>query len=317
MLRENNALRLSGIALIIAVLAIGGLMHRASAAPIAIQDYNSQLSIEYGGAATGNVTPAVPAPAFTGAYNWTVDGVNHLYRQWYWFRVGPSGGEATVDTLGGATASTVDNSSFPGDDLLDDQMLISYSDGSIQVVMDYMLTGNPGGGNPRSVINETIAVRNWTASTKTVHFFQYNNFDINSTPGDDTVTITNNNTATQDDGMYLFAENVVTGSGQPSSGFAVGNEATLLAMLTDGSPTTLNQLGATTASGDVGWIFQWDLVIPGKTWDPDAGWIPGELLISKVRSIQVPEPTTLFGLGVGSLLLLVRPVRRKLASKAA
>src|SRR5215831_17891253 len=59
----------------------------ASAAPVTIlTSGNSSISIDSGTQA--------------GMNNWTVDGQNQLNQQWFWYRIGSSGPEASIDTIG-------------------------------------------------------------------------------------------------------------------------------------------------------------------------------------------------------------------------
>jgi len=52
----------------------GGVAVPAGASPIVLNDLNSQAQIDLSSDA--------------GMYSWTVDGVEQLYRQWFWIRQG-------------------------------------------------------------------------------------------------------------------------------------------------------------------------------------------------------------------------------------
>ena len=53
----------------------------------------------------GNSSVAVSPDTQAGMYNWTINGVNILYQQWFWYRVGDSGPEKSIDTLGTPTTT--------------------------------------------------------------------------------------------------------------------------------------------------------------------------------------------------------------------
>ena len=48
----------------------------------------------------GNSSFRVDASRQRGAFDWDVDGQDQLNQQWFWYRVGDSGPEASLDTLG-------------------------------------------------------------------------------------------------------------------------------------------------------------------------------------------------------------------------
>ena len=53
---------------------------------IILQDANSQIDI----------TPTSQA----GMHAWIVDGTSYDAQQWFWYRIGTTGGESSIDTLG-------------------------------------------------------------------------------------------------------------------------------------------------------------------------------------------------------------------------
>jgi hypothetical protein len=58
---------------------------RAQATLVTLSDLNSTVNIDTGSQA--------------GVYNWTVDGTDHLFQQWFWYRIGSTGPESSIDTL--------------------------------------------------------------------------------------------------------------------------------------------------------------------------------------------------------------------------
>ena len=76
-----------------AVLAAA--MPLAQATPFTLTSWNSTLT----------VNPSNSA----GISNWTVDGVNQLDHQWFWGRVGDTGGEASLNVLAPLSSSVAAN----------------------------------------------------------------------------------------------------------------------------------------------------------------------------------------------------------------
>ncbi len=49
--------------------------------------------------ADGNSSALVDVGSTAGMYNWTVDGVNQLAQQWFWYRTDSVSGESALSTL--------------------------------------------------------------------------------------------------------------------------------------------------------------------------------------------------------------------------
>ena len=59
----------------------------------------SQAYVQTVTLANGNSTALVDVGSSAGMYNWTVDGVNQLAQQWFWYRVGSANGESPISAL--------------------------------------------------------------------------------------------------------------------------------------------------------------------------------------------------------------------------
>src|SRR5262249_23070852 len=113
-----------------------------------------------------------------GMFSWTVDGVQNLFQQWFWYGVGTKGPRKSIDTLS-APAITAVNAAT---------RYITYTSGAYSVEVDYVLSGqSPGSGTAN--IRESIRIHNFTASPLNFHFFQYSDFDLNGSIGGDTVQL--------------------------------------------------------------------------------------------------------------------------------
>lgn len=224
-----------------------------------------------------------------GMVDWTVDGIQTLYDQWFWFRVGSTGGESALSTLPVTVTS-------PASDALD--MTFTDNINHFTVLVEYDLTGGAIGSRT-SDIGEIIKITNTGSSNLNMHFFQYSDFDLNRKTLADYVTIDPTlrfvDQVPAGAGNFLLSESIVT----PKPNHAEANYfANTLNKLSDGNPTTLD--GTLTAgAGDVTWAFQWDKTIAaGSTF-----------IISKDKNLYgIPEPATVTLLG-GILLLVASKLR--------
>lgn len=225
--------------------------------------------------------------------NWTVDGVNQLAQQWFWYRVGSSGPEQPINTIGSPVITTPNGRTA----------YITYANASYSVEVDYLLTGFATGSR-NSDISETIRISNLTAAPLEFHFFQYSDFALAGTPDGETVQLGQDiygkyNEADITKGTSTISETVV--SPGANHGEAAFFNSTLT-RLNDGNPTTLNDNVGPVGPGNTTWAFQWDFVIaPGAS-----------LGISKDKYLHwdpVPEPSAV-ALVVGGLIV-ARLYRRK------
>jgi len=265
-------MRRVGLLLMLMALALF-VVPRASATTYTLTDLNSTLAVDDGSS--------------FGAYNWTIDGADILYQQWFWYRVGSTSGEHSVDSLTLSSANMTDPRSLD----------LTYSGSGFQVEVSYQLHGGTAGSRTSDVA-EVIHITNTGSSPLDFHFFQYSDFDIGYDRIDQVTIDPTRQVVDQAPvigGPGILTETVLT----PRPNRAEANYyANTLASLMDGSPTNLNNV-LTAGPGDVTWAFQWDKVIAPH----------GSFLISKDKNAQpVPEPATIALLG-GVLVLLARRFR--------
>ena len=232
-----------------------------------------------------NSTVLIDPASQDGMYDWKLDGIDVMYQQWFWFRVGNTA-EHSIDTIGTpvilqATPNIV--------------QLTYGAGGPLEIQILYALTGGMA-GSLTSDVAETIHIINRSTQALDLHFYQYSDFDLSAS---DIVTI---------DHSLRFVDQVPAGGGTvlsetvatPSPDHAEANYfSNTRNALNDGLPTTLNGV-LKAGPGDMTWAFEWDQVIAAH----------GSLIISKDKHLApVPEPAALALFG-GILVLLSRKLRR-------
>jgi hypothetical protein len=262
-----------------AILALNGVVSESRAQIITMTDHNSVAQV--------NVSSQA------GMFNWSVESQNQLAQQWFWYRVGNSGPQSSIDTI---SAPSVTQSTAR-------TLSALYANATFSVRIDYALSGGALGSGV-SGMNETITINNLTGSALDYHFFQYSDFDLGGTQGGDTVQLGRNNQnlfneAFQSKGGASLTETVdAANTPGANHGEAALFNATLL-KLNSGSPVTLSDT-AGPITGDATWALEWDVSIaPGQSF-----------IISKTKNLTVPEPSSFALLALGAVGCLVKRIRR-------
>lgn len=214
-----------------------------------------------------------------GFTSWAIDGVNHLSYQSYLYRIGGSGGESLVQSLGAPTVNLFANAASQS--VLD----LTYTHALFTVQMVSILQGQSLGTGKASW-TESLTVQNTSGAALNLHFFQYSDFDLGEAFGGQTLQFLPNHLNNQFYKVHQTDGSIVFNSTISTTSFPIGHveaglfPATSISLL-DGNPTTLNDL-TSAGPGDVAYAYQWDVILA-----------PNESLqISKLTSI-VPEPTVL------------------------
>lgn len=281
------ALVRASIILVATICALNHFSSRSSAGLFSLVDGNSQVDFDTSSASN--------------AYSWTVDGQGQLFQQAFWYRVGNTA-ETTVHTLPihaeGATDTNLDG------DL--DTLFVRYNGAGFDIEVRYSLDGGlPGSG--ASDMGEQISIINYTQSPLDFHFFQYVDFDLLGTSGDDRAVFTNANAVRQFEGTLRLTETVVT---PVPSHREIGSWPTIIDKLEDLVASTLSDTpgtGVVLGPGDMTWAYQWDVVIPAN----------GTFQISKDKNLSagvIPEPATVTMFVTALTLLGLRRSRQRLLS---
>lgn len=265
---------------------------RGDAAPVVVlADRNSEVKIDLGSS--------------DGVFSWKVDGVNHLYQQWFWFRVGSTGPERPISDLYLADWHTTNGRRR---DPRDDRLVAMYQDTPVdqdpnfEIDIDLALTGGlPGSGF--SDLAETISITNYTSQPLDFHFYQYVDFDLGGTFTGDVAWFPNANTARQEGDWASVSETVVT---PVPSRRSVAPFPLILALLTNGGPDDLDGFVGP-VYGDATWAFQWDVVIPARS----------TFIISKDKALVavIPLPSSVWmGAAILAAIAIFWFRRRRIAA---
>lgn len=245
-----------------------------SAEVFTVYDLNSSLTVE--------------PNSDNGITTWRIDGVDHMSKQWFWYRSGGTGPEQPIHQLGTLQCKLSD----VGGDPNCERLSLRYTGSGVQVDIMFTLNGSTAGSGT-SHVSEAITITNNGSSTLEFHLFQYSDFDLNGSAQDANVAITGGNTATQtDEGLVCISESVST---RRPDHYQVDFVSNILASLSDANATSLNDANGPVGPGDLSWAFQWDLSIPAGSSET----------INKTKSV-VPEPATLGLLGAAWAVMAFR-----------
>jgi hypothetical protein len=239
------------------------------------------------------------ATADYGLHNWAVDGKYHLYQQSFWYRVGSTGGESSIDNL------NLVSSTPTGTNILD----LEYSGPNFAINVSYTLTGGPADSN-YSNLDETITITNTNqpgSDPLDFHFFEYSDFDVNDSYDLDNAQYLGPGSIRQWESFFQAIETV---QGPSPDHWAIDEHPYIILSLEEVDedwnpvtpvPTTLADGVSPFYDSDLTFAFQWDFEI-----------CPGESIeIVKTKEISaVPIPGAIWLLSSGLIGLV--GLRRKL-----
>jgi len=239
-----------------------------------------------------------------------VGGKSHQWAQNFFLSVGGAA-EKSLDAL----ATGIVTNYTTGPPYSDPTATATWTTDDWTARVDFRLDGIPG-GLPKARLYEDIAISNTSGDDLELSLYQYVNFFLGATTGDQYVEIVDGEHAVQKDKYpavtYWMGESV---TGPAPDQWAVedknypqtlrdGLKRSLLYWLNEGSKTDFGQVsGPLTGSGqNYEYVFQWDFTLgEGETFE-----------IQKVKTVSlVPEPLTVLGvfLGVAGLGAYIRKRR--------
>lgn len=270
--------RKSSLMLLVAGLAICALAAPEAANALTIEDGNSRVRI----------TP----DSDSGMDGWQVDGTDHLFKQWFYFRTALMVRERPVNDLPLA-ATVLSDTNGSG---LNDTLYARYVMPRVMSVeLKFTLDGNALGSNV-SDLTEHIKITNlMDRLCLPISFFQYCDLDLGGF-GNDTAALVGPGRVLQFDPVWVTSETVVL---PPPAHWEIAYFPFTIDRLNDWAPTTLLDSVSPLGPGDVTWAFQWDYnIAPGQSVS----------IVKHKRIGLIPEPLTMLGvfMGVGGLAGYVR-----------
>lgn len=248
-----------------------------------------------------NTTITVDTQSQAGFYDWLVDGQYQMTQQWFWLGVNGAA-EFSIDQLTWVQEMVTNSNFNPGNE----HLVVQYKNPGAGNLYTLELTATLAGGNLgccTADLAEIIKVSNTSSQPISFRFYQYADFDLGATAGNDTVELLNQTTIYQHENPASIAEHIVADVPLPARA-ELDYFANTRNRLNDGVATDLAIDLTTTAypvavgPGDVTWAFQWNFTLqPGQSF-----------LISKDKHLTIPEPASLGLLALGGLALLRRRV---------
>jgi len=231
-----------------------------------------------------------------GVSDWTIDGVNQLNQQWFYYSVG-SGPVYSIDQIAPWTTPSISTNGPKTVITLNE----TYASPTISVGTQFQLQSQPLGSG-QAKLAQTLTINNPTATQQTYHFYQYSDFDLGGVLGNQNVVFSANGSGQ----YYQVVQTGLTGStlngliSGVSGGISVQYEVEAGTYdgtqfgLTNGNPSAPTLDGKLTAGpGDVVYAYEWDVTLsPG-----------GAVIISELQS--VPEPSSVALISSGTLVLVL------------
>ena len=193
-----------------------------------------------------------------GFFRWEADGIPHLNRQWFWYRIGlPE--ERNLGDLSHPPSPPINDTNANS---YDDELDVRYVDpDGLEIRTVFRLRGD-GPGTRASTMTETITVRNTGPGATTVFFYAYADFDLEANGADDQLELTgaSGESIHQEDPNFVMTQ-AITGT-LPTQFEADLLDGTndLVPRLDDALSTTLSNFAGPLA-GNGTYAHRWDLAL--------------------------------------------------------
>ncbi|MCH2170482.1 hypothetical protein MK489_06840 [Myxococcota bacterium] len=201
------------------------------------------------------IETVTPSPYPYGVYYWDVEGIEHLQRQWFWYRIGSSP-ESNVASVPHFSAPVMNDTTGEG---YDDQLVAVYQDPiGLRIRVILTLRGN-GAGSHEAWVTESIKLQNLTSSPMNLAFFQYTDFNLNSNPADDQLELFGPSLANarHEDSMTVVTQKITGHLPVEAEVDVVDGIGDILARMGDANPSSLSNT-AGPVGGDGSYAYRWN-----------------------------------------------------------
>ena len=257
---------------------------KADASVFTLQDLNSTMTVDTAGG---------------GVVSWLVNGVEHMFEQWFWIRIDDtmySDREYRLSGFDRSFENVSDTNANPGNDVLN---VVYDVGGLLDVSVKLSLEGTNCCG---SDLGEQVTIRNATERALSFSFFQYTDFDLAGTTTDRIAMIENTPI-----GNIIMQESLLTPSGfwrattsiiPDPAHWEIAFFPDTLVKLGDAFPTTLTDTTSPLGPGDLTWAMQWNVTL-----QPDQSFqISKDKLLTPIIPLPASALLLLTGLaGLGAL----------------
>jgi hypothetical protein len=229
-----------------------------------------------------------------GLSDWTLNGVNQLDQQWFYYSVGANP-VYSIDTISAPSAPTFGGQVVLGT-LVNTNITTTYADSTLSVKTKYTLGANASG----ATLSTVVTLDNLTGSSQTFNFYQFSHFGLGGSSTGQNVHFletTSPYEVTQTGNGALLTGTVTAlagGVSSPVEEIAGVYDGTQFG-LENGNPAPNFTDTSLSATGNVDYAYQFTATLASG----------GSLTISEIQS--VPEPSALAMVLAGMLTLGLVP----------